>query len=110
MQATNTPISQRETYAPGGWTRFLWWLSTAEKELLADCVIDRNRYAIVGMTVLGTWLFATLAWTYFFTTVTDSFWMASLLGIFMGGIILRIDRALIKGISRNNKRKAVPLA
>ncbi len=27
----------------------------------------------------------------------------------MGGIILSIDRALIKGISRNNKKKAIPL-
>ncbi len=108
MQET-TPISQRETYVPSGWTRFLWWLSTAEKELLNDCVIDRNRYAIVGMTVLGTWAFATLAWTYFFTTVTGSTLMAVLLGLFMGGIILTIDRALIKGINRANKTRIVPL-
>ncbi len=110
MQENTTPISQREQYAPTGWTRFLWWLSTAEPELLADCVIDRNRYAIVGMTVLGTWAFATLAWTYFFSTVISSFVIAALLGLFMGGIILTIDRALIKGISRSNKKRFVPLA
>ena len=56
-----------DSYAPGRFTKFLWWLSTAEEELLKDAVIDRNRYAITGMTVLGTWLFATLAWTYFFS-------------------------------------------
>lgn len=109
MQEKNETVSERADYVPTQWQQFLWWLSTAEKELISTCVIDRNRYAIVGMTVLGTWLFATLAWTYFFTTVTSS-WIASiLLGLFMGGIILFIDRALIKGISRNNKKRIVPL-
>lgn len=105
----HSSISERELHAPGRWQQFLWWLSTAEKELINTCVIDRNRYAIVGMTVLGTWLFATLAWTYFFSTVTSSWLMAIGMGLFMGGIILTIDRALIKGISRNHKRKAIPL-
>jgi hypothetical protein len=110
MQENTTPISQRERYVPSGWTRFLWWLSTAEQELLPDCVIDRNRYAIVGMTVLGTWSFATLAWTYFFSTVINNIWIAVLLGIFMGGIILTIDRALIKGINKTNKKRFMPFA
>jgi len=103
------PFSDKDTPAPTRWQQFLWWLATAEKELLQNCVIDRNRYAIVGMTVMGTWLFATLAWTYFFSTVTNSILASVLLGIFMGGIILSIDRALIKGISKSNKKKAVPL-
>ena len=109
MQENTSSISQREFYVPTRWTRFLWWLSTAEPELLADCVIDRNRYAIVGMTVLGTWAFATLAWTYFFSTVVSNLLVSSLLGLFMGGMILTIDRALIKGISRANKKSFVPL-
>lgn len=102
MQENTTSISQRDSYVPNGWTRFLWWLSTAEKELLADCVIDRNRYAIVGMTVLGTWAFATLAWTYFFSTVVTSLLFSALLGLFMGGIVLTIDRSLIKGINSSS--------
>ena len=109
MQENTNPISRRDNYVPTGWKRFLWWLSTAEEELLADCVIDRNRYAIVGMTVLATWAFATLAWTYFFSTVVSSLFFSALLGLFMGGIILTIDRSLIKGITRLNKRKYAPL-
>lgn len=109
MQDNTNPISRREQYVPTPWTRFLWWLSTAETEILADCMIDRNRYAIVGMTVLGTWSFATLAWTYFFSTVVSNLFVAALLGLFMGGIILTIDRALIKGINRANKRRWLPL-
>ncbi|HEY1020306.1 MAG TPA: DUF4407 domain-containing protein [Sediminibacterium sp.] len=110
MPENSVPISQREGYTPTRFTRFLWWLSTAEPEILADCVVDRNRYAIVGMTVLGTWAFATLAWTYFFSTVVGNWAVAVLLGLFMGAMILTIDRALIKGISRSNKRRFLPLA
>ena len=95
---------------PGKFTKFLWWLSTAERELIESAVIDRNRYAITGMTVLGTWLFATLAWAYFFSTVVANIWGPIVLGIFMGGIILGIDRALIKGINQNNKLKLVPIS
>lgn len=109
MLEKTQPFSDQDKNAPTRWQEFLWWLATAEKELLHSCVIDRNRYAIIGMTVMGTWLFASLAWTYFFSTVTDALLLAILLGIFMGGIILSIDRALIKGISDNNKKKALPL-
>ena len=103
------PISQRESYVPTAWTRMLWWLSTAEEELLVDCVIERNRYAIVGMSVLGTWLFATLAWTYFFSTVTHQPVIIIMGGLFMGALILSIDRSLIKGINKANRRKIIPL-
>lgn len=105
----NLSIAEQENRAPNRWQQFLWWLSTAEDNLIKTCMIDSNRYAIVGMTVLGTWLFATLVWSYFFSTVTGSWITAVLLGLFMGGIILSIDRALIKGISRSNKLKLVPL-
>jgi len=109
MQQPVQTLSQRQSYNPGVFTRFLWWLSTAEEEIIIDCAVDRNRYAITGITVLGTWLFATLVWTYFFSTVVSSLPTAILLGIFMGGIILSIDRALIKGITKTNKRKLLPL-
>ncbi len=109
MESKNIALSQRESYEPSQFTEFLWWLSTAEKEILVDSVIDRNRYRIIGMTVMATWLFATFAWTYFFITIVDSVLMAIALGFFMGFIILTIDRALIKGITKFNKRKFTPL-
>jgi Domain of unknown function (DUF4407) len=109
MTERNIPLSQRETYEPSQFTEFLWWLSTAEKEILVDSVVDRNRYRIIGMTVLATWLFATFTWTYFFSTIVDSLVMAVALGLFMGFIILTIDRALIKGITKFNKKKFTPL-
>lgn len=109
MTARNASFSQRESYTPSPFSEFLWWLSTAEKEILIDSVIDRNRYRIIGMTVLATWVFASFTWTYFFITVTNSVFISAILGLFMGFIILTIDRALIKGITKFNKRKAAPL-
>ena len=109
MTERNVALSQRESYTPSQFSEFLWWLSTAEKEILIDSVVDRNRYRIIGMTVLGTWAFATFTWTYFFSTIVDSLLIAIALGLFMGFIILTIDRALIKGITKFNKKKFTPL-
>ncbi|CAN5470818.1 hypothetical protein BH10BAC3_BH10BAC3_29630 [soil metagenome] len=109
MNGNMTGISQKEQDSPSQRDTMLWWLATAEKELIHDCVVDRNRYRIVGLSVLATWLFATLAWTYFFSTAVDSPVMYVPLGIFMGFIILTIDRTLIKGINKTNKNKITPL-
>ena len=109
MMENTIGLTQRETYTPTRFTEFLWWLSTAEKELLIDAVVDRNRHKIIGMTVLATWAFATLAWTYFFSTVAATIWFAIPLGLFMGFIILTIDRALIKGINKFSTQKLWPL-
>jgi len=109
MEPSTHSLSQWDNYTPSEFTCFLWWLSTAEKELIKDCTVDRNRYAITGIAVLGTWMFATLAWGYFFSTVVSNTIIAVLLGIFMGLIILGIDRALIKGITAKNKTKAGPI-
>ena len=109
MKEIRTSLSERESYVPNRQTRLLWWLSTAEAPLLQECMIDRNRYAIVGMTVLSTWLFATLAWGYFFSTVSGNILVVVIGGLVMGGIILSIDRALIKGISSANRKKMIPL-
>ena len=105
----NIALSQRENYTPAQFTEFLWWLSTAEKEILVDSVVDRNRYRIIGMTVLATWAFASFTWVYFFSTIVDSVLLYMALGLFMGFIILTIDRALIKGITKFNKQKFAPL-
>ncbi|RTL59169.1 MAG: DUF4407 domain-containing protein [Sphingobacteriales bacterium] len=102
-------FSQRENYEPTQMDEFLWWLATAEKEIIKDCAVDRNRYKIIGMSVLATWLFATLAWTYFFSTMTDNPFLIIACGLFMGFVILTIDRALIKGINKFNKNKITPL-
>ena len=96
-------FSQREGYEPSPIQRILWWLST-RKEILVDSVVDRNRYRIIGMTVLATWPLPVLYGPIFFSTVVDSLVLAVALGLFMGFIILTIDQALIKGITKFNKK------
>ena len=109
MSQQTTPMYAGDAYVPTQTDELLWWLATAEKELIKDCVVDRNRYRIVGMSVLATWIFATLAWIYFFSTVIDNVFLYVGSGVFMGFVILSIDRALIKGINQFNKRKITPL-
>jgi hypothetical protein len=58
---------------------------------------------------LGTWLFATLAWMFFFSTISNNPLLFITGGLFMGFIILSIDRALIKGINAFTKNKITPL-
>ncbi|MFY7898843.1 MAG: DUF4407 domain-containing protein [Chitinophagaceae bacterium] len=109
MQLENNQVSKGVDYAPNYFQKFLWWLSTADIQIIASCAIDKSRYAIIGMSVLGTWVFATLAWTYFFSTVVSQLVIAILLGIIMGCLILSIDRMLIKGMNQFNKRQIFPI-
>ncbi len=87
----------------------LWWMATAEPGLIKDFEVDRNRYRITGLIVLCTAIFASLAWTYFFSTIVSSTFIYVPMGLFMGFVVLSIDRALIKGISKTNKNKLGPL-
>ncbi|MEO7264365.1 MAG: DUF4407 domain-containing protein [Ferruginibacter sp.] len=105
MESSNLQLNN----IPSKVNPFLCWLATADKDVLATCSTDKNKYNIIGMSVLATWIFASLAWTYFFYTVTNSFLAALFPGLFMGFIILTIDRALIKGLSAGNKGKLMPL-
>jgi hypothetical protein len=88
--------------APDGFTRFLWWMATVDPEVMQDCGPERERYRIIGMSVMVTWLFATLAWGYFFSTILDDDLAVGGLAIFFGLAILAIDRNLIAAMSRKN--------
>ncbi len=109
-QEPNTPLGGAEAYSDNSGDNFLWWLATAEPEIIRDCKVDRNRYRITGLIVLGTWMFATMAWIYFFSTTVNNPMVFIPMGFFMGFIILCIDRALIKGINKSNRNKMGPLA
>jgi hypothetical protein len=87
--------------APDGFTRFLWWMATVDPEVMQDCGPERERYRIIGMSVMVTWLFATLAWGYFFSTILDDELAVGGLAIFFGLAILAIDRNLIAAMSKN---------
>lgn len=102
MAENSNQLKQKKESETDQTTEVLWWFSTAIKELIRDCTVDRNRYKIVGSAMLFTWLYATLAWGYFWSTNSDSPFLFVSLGIFMGGFVLSIDRVLISSI---NKKK-----
>ncbi len=101
---------QPQPYTPDGWSRFLWWLAAADAEVLAECKSDRERYRIVGLAVLVTALFATLAWGYFFSTVVKDDLLIGGLALFFGFAVLCIDRSLIAAMQRNGKQQFLPIA
>lgn len=90
------------TTAPDGMSRFLWWLAAADADILKDCRTEKERYRIIGLSVLVTWLFATLAWGYFFSTIINDDMAVLGLALFFGFAILSIDRTLIAAMSRSN--------
>lgn len=85
----------------------LWWFSTSISEIIKECKSDANRAKIIGLGVLFTFLYATIAWIYFWSISVSSPWLYVPLGLFMGFGILTIDRILISSI-RSGKIKIVP--
>lgn len=88
---------------PGKFTRLLWWFSTAIPELIKQCQSDQNRAKIIGAGVVFTWLYATVAWIYFWSINISSIWLAIPLGLLIGFGILSIDRMLIASINKKKK-------
>jgi hypothetical protein len=82
---------------------FLWNLSGHQKEVLKSTQVDQYKAEIVGSLLLMVGVFASLAWTFFFSTVIGSIWIAALCGIVAGFFILLFDRALICSLSYGNK-------
>lgn len=104
MAENTNDMTQRRDAEPNQFTEILWWFSTAIKEVIADCTSDRNKYKIIGAAMLFTWLYATLAWSYFWSTNSNSPFLYLGLGLFMGLFVLSIDRVLISSLTkrRNN--------
>lgn len=88
-----------EAQEVSGWDRFLWWLSAADANIMKDCGPDRFRYSVIGYTVLATWIFATLSWGYFFSTLFEDAVIVVPAAAFFGFVILTIDRGLIAGLN-----------
>lgn len=95
------PVQQDE---PDSVTRFLWWLATVDPTVLKECGPEKERYRIIGVSVLVTWLFATLAWGYFFSTITNDDMVIYPLALFFGFAILAIDRNLIAAMGKSTQR------
>lgn len=100
MNDQSHEFTRRNDYAPSLSDRILWWFSAVIPEALTDSVSDRNRAKIIGLGVMFTWIYATVAWTYLWSTNISSPLMYIPLGIFIGFGILTIDRMLIASMSK----------
>ncbi len=103
QQTTNTSSTSPSSYDVeiSSWDKVLWWMAAADVKIIKDCGPDRFRYSVIGYTVMATWIFATLAWGYFFSTLFDDMLIILPAALFFGFVILTIDRGLIAGINSN---------
>lgn len=79
--------------------KFLWNISGFKKEVIRTCKVDSYHAQIIGTLLLIVGIYATLAWSFFFQTVTANPVMPFVAGLFMGFFILSFDRALIASMS-----------
>lgn len=83
--------------------RILWAISGHQREIMEETKVDNYRAMIVGAILLMVGIYATLAWTFFFSLVMKSLILAFICGMFAGFFILLFDRALICSISYGKK-------
>jgi uncharacterized membrane protein YwzB len=83
--------------------RFLWAISGHQHDIISETKVDSYRATIVGAILLMVGIYATLAWTFFFSLVMTNFLIAMVCGLFAGFFILLFDRALICSISYGKK-------
>jgi len=100
MNDQSHEFTRRNDFIPKDSDRILWWFSAVIPESLTDSVSDRNRAKIIGLGVMFTWIYATVAWTYLWSTNVSSPLLFIPLGIFIGFGILTIDRMLIASMSK----------
>ena len=103
MNVQNNGMMQRGNYEPSQFTKVLWWFSTVIPETINDCTTDRHRAKIIGAGVIFTWVYATLAWIYFWSMNISNPLIFIPLGLLIGYGILTIDRMLIASISKHKK-------
>lgn len=109
MNQRTEELSRSKSKNPDQGSRILWWYSTSIPEAIEHSESDRYRAKIIGLGVMFTWIYATIAWTYLWSTNIDSPFIYVPLGLFIGFGILTIDRMLIASISKH-RRNLVAIA
>lgn len=100
---TSNELSRSKNRNPDQGSKILWWFSTAIPESIQHSESDRYRAKIIGLGVMFTWIYASIAWIYLWSTTIGSPLVYISLGLFIGFGILTIDRMLIASISKYRK-------
>ena len=86
---------------PGLISRFLWFCSGADPDILSACPRSEHiKFSGIGGTVFFTGLLASLSGGYAFFTVFDSVPVAVLFGLLWGLIIFNLDRFIVSTIKK----------
>lgn len=83
----------------------LWNLAGFKKNVIEKCAGDQYHASIIGLLLIMVGIYAVLAWTFFFQTVTDNIFLALLGGLFLGAFIVSLDRALIASLASGKANK-----
>lgn len=86
-------------------TGTLWNLAGFKRSVIEQCKGDQYHASIIGLLLVMVGIYAVLAWTFFFQTVTDNLFLALLGGVFMGVFIVSLDRALIASLASGKANK-----
>jgi uncharacterized protein DUF4407 len=77
----------------------LWNLGGFKKSVITQCKVDEYHAKIIGLMLILVGVYATIAWFFFFQTVSHSVVISLIAGLFMGFFIVSFDRALIASLS-----------
>ncbi|NOQ75608.1 MAG: DUF4407 domain-containing protein [Crocinitomix sp.] len=83
-------------------TLFFWWCAGADADLLRQLDSDKQRYFLIGTTVLITALFAAISGIYVFSSVFQNIPLAVIFGIMWGMLIFTLDRYVVATVSRGS--------
>jgi len=76
-----------------------WNLGGFKKSIISQCKVDEYHAKIIGLMLFLVGVYATIAWFFFFQTVSQSVLVSLIAGLFMGFFIVSFDRALIASLS-----------
>jgi hypothetical protein len=76
-------------------TKFLWWCSGAEVEILRKLPSEAIRYSSIGITVIIKSIFAIFSGAFIFYYVFQNITLGVLFGVILGLVIFTIDRYVV---------------
>src|SRR5437868_13805331 len=97
--------------APSPITEFCIVCSGANRRILDqdECFGERSKYAMIGMFVLLTAVFATFSSSYALYLGFQSVWLAALVGLLWGAFIFTVYRFIISTIRKKEIDPDLPL-
>lgn len=87
-------------------TRFLWFVSGADIEMLSLCPLDYKKYEAIGMTILMTSLVGFAAGSSAAWYFTEDVLWTLVFGLFWSLLIFSIDRSLVVTLKKDPYKKS----